>query len=246
MEEKNNSNSENNSADNNSSDFSKELETEKNNFDAEKFAQKQNEYRQIIQPSEQIDYETNPYIWRIGFGRRLGGYIIDNVFLILVFLISAVITGVADRIMDFFGNDLSVFTNPEKMDEVILFTNKTLTPLMLAVTFIYYSLEVIFAQSLGKILLGMQIGSIDKKFATYPQLLFRLVLKLGSSVFTLLFLISSVGIFETFGSIWSFAIFVGCFFVLNVKKQSLHDIISGTAVYFKDELQQLNSNNGNK
>jgi uncharacterized RDD family membrane protein YckC len=247
MENNNNSNKndvhQNNDNKPSTSNFSDELETEKNNLDAEKFAQKQEQYKQIIQSPEQVNINfQNPYIWRIGFSRRLGAYIIDYIFLMLLFVIMAVITGLSEKMLDIVGNDFSIFTNMEKMNELTLIMNNNITPLMLAVTFIYYSLEVIFAQSLGKILLGMQIGSADKKNASYPRLLSRFALKFGNSILTLLFIVTSLDFIATISSMWSFIFFVGCFFALSAKKQALHDMIAGTSVYFKDELQQLNLN----
>jgi len=248
MKENNNAHQNNNTNQNNndyniaSSDFSNELKSEKDNLDAEKFAQRQEQYKQILQQPEQTNFEDeNPYIWRIGFGRRLGAYIIDKVFVCLLFLIVAVLTGVSEKIMDLFGSDFSLLTDPTKREEIILLMTKSILPLMLAVTFLYYSLEVIFAQSLGKMLLGMQIGDANKKFASYSKLLMRLSLKLSDNILSLLFMVTSLKFLETFSSVCEFVFFVGCFFVLSQKKQGLHDIIAKTAVYFKDELIQLSS-----
>lgn len=220
--------------------FSNNIENEKNNFEAEKFVQQQEKYKNIIQPNYVASFEENPYMWRIGFGRRFGAYMIDNVLFFLLLLITSLVTGVADRMMDMFGSDMSVFSNPDKIEEITLLITKNFMPLVLAVTFLYYSLEVIFAQSLGKMLLGIQIGTADKKNASYLQLLWRFVLKFSSSVFSLLALVTSLMFLEKVGSILSFIFFIGCFFVLGNKKQSLYDTITKTAVYFKDELQQLN------
>ena len=244
MEDKNNFNENQNDTNQNDvpSDFSNKTEKEKNDLELKSIVQKQEQYKQMIQPSGQVNANfQDPYIWRIGFGRRLGGYIIDNVLLMLLFVVTAVITGLSERIIEFAGSDMSVLTSPDKMEGFSLFLTSSITPLMLAVTFIYYSLEVIFAQSIGKMLLGIQIGDIDKQFASYPKLILRFVLKFGSSVLTLLFLITTFAFIDVISQIWSFVFFIGCFFVLGAKKQALHDTIAKTAVYFKDELQQLNS-----
>ncbi|MCL2040225.1 MAG: RDD family protein [Bacteroidetes bacterium] len=252
MEENNNSNqnSKNNLEENgSSSNFSNNLENEKNNLEADKFAKEQEKYKQIIQPPNVDVLNENPYIWRIGFGRRLGAYLIDGVFFFLLFLIFAVFTEVTDRIMDMFGSDIDMYSDPNKMDEItmgmVLFINETFIPLFLAVTFIYHSLEVIFAQSIGKMLLGIKIGSEDKKNASYKQLLLRYALKNSSSIFSLLALITSLAFMNTLGTITGVVFFIGCFFVLSVKKQALYDTISKTAVYFKDELEQFNNANNN-
>jgi uncharacterized RDD family membrane protein YckC len=215
-------------------------------LDAERFVQKQEQFKQIIQPPAHIDPDfQNPYVWRIGFARRLGAYIIDNVFLMLLLVVGAMITGVAERMMDLGGSDLTILANPEKINELTAFVNKSLMPLVLAITFIYYSLEVIFGQSLGKILLGMQIGCGDKKFASYQKLLLRFALKFSNNIFTLLALIASLAFLQTLSTVCGFVFFAGCFFALGIKKQALHDMLAGTAVYFKDELQQLNSKEQN-
>ena len=239
--ENNNSNQDNQEERKNN--FSEELEEQKNSLDAEKFAKQQEQYRQMMLDANQTpsNYSDNPYQWRIGFGRRLGAYLIDMVFFTLLLVIAVFITGIADELMDLFpGGDLSQIAL--QMESFTEFTTNRLVPLSLAITFVYYSLEVIFAQTVGKMLLGIIIGTDDKKFASYSQLFIRFAMKNLSSFITLAFVLTAISFFESFAAVVSYIILIGCLFVFGLKKQALHDTIAKTAVYFKDELEQFNSN----
>jgi uncharacterized RDD family membrane protein YckC len=104
---------------------------------------------------------------------------------------------------------------------------------------VYFSLEIFFAQSLGKMLLGIVIGTADKKFASFSQLISRFCIKHCSYIFSAIFIITSVSAFNTIGSVASWIIQIGFFLVLRENKQALHDQITYTAIYYKDELLQF-------
>ena len=238
----NNNNSNQDNSEERKSNFSEEFEEQKNSFDAEKFAKQQEQYRQMLPDANQNPDYLNPYQWRIGFGRRLGAYLIDGVFFTLVMVIAAFSTGIADELMDLFpGGDFSQLAY--QIESFTEFTTNRIVPLTLAVTFVYYSLEVIFAQTPGKMLLGIIIGTDDKKLAPYSQLFMRFAMKNLSSFLTLAFVLTAASFFYTMASIVSYVILIGCLFVFGLKKQALHDMIAKTAVYFKDELEQFNKNN---
>ena len=57
-----------------------------------------------------------------------------------------------------------------------------------------------------------------------------------SSVLSFIAVTVSLSIIGTIGSFLGFIIFIGCFFTLGKSKQSIHDLISKTAVYNKSEL----------
>jgi len=241
----NNSNQNQNESTERKNDFASELDEQKKSLDAEKFAKQQEQYRQMLpdvnQNLNQNNLNNNPYQWRIGFGRRVGAYLIDTVFLILLFFIAMMFTSIGEEIMDLLGGDTTqMMLNPEELTESII---QILMPLVLAVTFIYYSLEVIFARTPGKMLLGMIIGTDERRFASYSQLFVRLAIKHLSSFFSLFFVLTAISLFQTFSTIAGFVIYVGCLFALSLKKQALHDTVARTAVYFKDELQQFDNRN---
>lgn len=222
---------------NKQNDFSAELKEQKETLNAEEFRKKQDEYRNILDEGELVEID-DPYYWRVGFGRRLGAYLLDTLFFSLLFAIVMVVTGMLNEMMELVnsaGEDMTLYIN-----ELMNYTATRFLPLSVAVTLVYYSLEVIFARSLGKMVLGIIIGDANKKYATIPQLLLRLAIKEINIIFSLLVLITSLDFFGTIGSILSFVVFIGCFFVLGQRKQAFHDMLARTAVYYKDELDQLN------
>jgi len=177
----------NNLVNSNENQFSAELNSESQKMILNQFVKKQEEYKQLTN-SINIELFENPYLWRIGFGRRLGAYLIDMLFYVFLLIIVAMVTGVADEMIGFIEGDYKVFlSSPEQLEGFKDFISKSFVPLSIAVTFVYYSLEIFFAQSLGKMLLGIVIGSADKKFTSYSKLLLRFILKNISTVFSLIF-----------------------------------------------------------
>ena len=252
MEENNNSNPEpeniENTSDNpevnsvsSSSDFSSNLDAEQSGLTPDKFAEQQAHYRQMLGDNNTAMFE-DPYMYRISFGRRFGGYLIDNFVYTIIFMFILSITGSLDNLLSLdLDVDSNMFSDPDFMSAFVSGITTDITPIIIILTLSFYSLEVIFAQSVGKMILGIKIGSIEPGFASYQQLLLRLIVKCSATILTLFFVITSLTFFETLSSLCSFVIFIGCFFVLGQKRQALHDTVSGTAVYFKDELSQFDS-----
>jgi uncharacterized RDD family membrane protein YckC len=245
-EEKNQNNEVNNqNSENSNNDFSSEFEEQKKVLDKEKFANKQEEYRQMMADSNNIpSFSNDKYMWRIGFGRRFGAYLIDAIFFFIFLIIAMIFTGVLEEFMAFMPTDSTNFNWMTYMEEFSDFSARRVLPLTIAVSFVYYSLEIIFAQSLGKMLLGIVIGTDDRKFAPYKNLIIRFAIKNISLFFDLLLFFTAVSIFGTLGSFLSFVVFIGFFFVFGEKKQALHDTLAKTAIYYKDELSQFD--NGKK
>ena len=220
-------------------DFSTELEEQKKSLDAEKFAQQQEQYRQMLPDANQNPFTNNPYQWRIGFGRRFGAYMIDIVFYTLFLLVALFVTGIAEEMMEMIPAGADATQIMLEIDGFTEFVASRLLPLSLAITFVYYSLEVVFGQTVGKMLLGIIIGTDNKKFASYSQLFVRFAIKNLSSFMKLLFVLTAISFVEILSNVVSFVIVFGFLFVFGLKKQALHDTIAKTAVYFKDELQQF-------
>ncbi len=221
----------------NNDKFDSELDSQKQNFDAEKYSKQQEEYRKMM---PNYDQNPDPYIWRIGFGRRFAAYLIDAIFTTFLMVIGFYATGLAQEIMGIVSlndyNFMTLMTNEQFLDLV-----NRITPLSLAIGTVYALMEVFFAASPGKMLLGIIIGTADKKFAPIPKLFLRFCIKNISYFGTLLFVITNKEIFSSIGTFFSFMIFIGFFAILGAKRQGFHDMIAKTAVYFKDELKQFDS-----
>lgn len=203
---------------------------ENNNFQNE-----QDKFRSLM---PNYNPQFNVYDYRVGIGRRIAAALLD-------FIIIGVITsslGLAFGLFQEFINiDISKLMDPVFMEE---FQGKFL-PLSLVVTFVYYSMEIFFQASLGKMILGIIITDESMRYASMSQLTTRFILKHLDSLVQVLFVFTSLTLFASLSSLIGFAIIVAFLFILRASKQSLYDQISRTAVYFKAEID-ANANNFNQ
>ena len=221
--------------------FSNDFEQQKKELNVENFTKQQEQYRNMLGNNDG-NYGANNfgyndlYVWRIGFGRRFGAMFIDSILWALFMLIVAMVTGVAKELAHLQFDD-----SAQAIIMMEQFMTYRFMPLLLATGIVYYSMEIIFAQTFGKMLLGIIIGSEDKKFASYKQLFIRFSIKHLDFYLGVLLLFTSLTAISRLNSIAQIIIFIGYFFVLGIKKQALHDILGKTAVYYKDELEQFDN-----
>ncbi len=181
---------------------------------------------------------------RIGFGRRLGAYLID-------YLIITIISGIILYVSGFMGamtqliegftfnvEDIQAFS--EKVTELSVTYFSTIVFNQFIQLF-YYSLEIILGASIGKLLLGIQIADMNGKLAPTSQLAKRFAFKHSGEILALIALIPFFGFLGFMGSLMSLVIIIGCFFVLREDRLSLHDKWSKTAVFRKEYLESTNN-----
>ena len=177
---------------------------------------------------------------RIGFGKRL-----------LAFIIDIILSSIAGFALSFFAESslLELFYDPSQINESIaIFENlipgigSTMQEFFKVVAgigvigFIIMIMEGSTGQTPAKMLLGIKDGNQDGSNASTSTLFIRTLLKNISSVLSFVAVTFSLSIIGTIGSFLGFIIFIGCFFTLGESKQSIHDLISKTAVYNKSEL----------
>lgn len=195
----------------------------------------ENEQEKLLQMMPNYASPVPPEEFRVGFGRRLGATILDYVFLTILLLIGMQITGLMDLVSSI---DLSLATTaPEEFEAIMNDISLKIVPLSLAISVIYYSMEIFFAGTLGKIILGIRIGNEKREHADMKALLIRFFIKNSNLVFSLLFLLTSAQLFSTISFVFWLIIVFGFFMVLSDKRQALHDKIAHSAVYFSDEFK---------
>ena len=176
---------------------------------------------------------------RIGFGRRLGAYLLD-----------VVVAGVGGGVIGMFaGAGLTALFFASEMNEgmeeaealgggmVALLGGMlgTIAGMMLIFLFIML-LEAITGQTVGKMMLGIKNGDEDGAAASAGKLITRAGIKYIGTILALVAGLTGVIMIGTIGQLLGFAVFIGFFFILGEKKQGFHDMIAKTAVYNKSDL----------
>ena len=177
---------------------------------------------------------------RIGFGKRLLALIIDTI-----------LSSIAGFAISLYAESslLELFYNPSKLnDSISTFENlssglgNTMQEFFKVIAgigvigFLIMIMEGLTGQTPGKMLLGIKNANQDGSNASTSTLFIRTLIKNISSVLSFIAVTSSLSIIGTIGSFLGFIIFIGCFFTLGKSKQSIHDLISKTAVYNKSDL----------
>ncbi len=190
------------------------------------------------------DYEQYDYVdeldFRVGFGKRFAAWLIDVVIYSAALLIVLSITGIFGVYLEQFSSIIGAgmeggIADPNTIAEMEAIGYE-ITMYSTVLGILYYSLEVIYGASLGKMMLGLRIANSNRTWASINTLIVRASLKNISMVVNVLFLVTSMTLVSTFGSIFGVIAFIGCFVVLSEKKQALHDLIAKTAVYYKAEI----------
>lgn len=177
---------------------------------------------------------------RIGFGPRLGAYVIDIVFVwVLAGILSRVSTSwmavLAQQQVDALVSSNPFFAQiytPEMLSMVVATTRISL--ICIFAELIYFSTEIFLGASVGKMLLGLKIANADGGNASVGALIGRYLLKHVKRVCTVLAFLVLTGVFNFFGSLFGFVIFIGCFFAAGDRHQALHDMLCHTVVVRKE------------
>lgn len=175
---------------------------------------------------------------RIGFGRRLGAYLIDFLFVAGIgFILTNFFSGYFENFVDW-----SKITDEQVAQAEAIYGNfadimLTIGVGILIASFLYNIVEAFTGYTIGKLMLGIQIGNQDGTPAQLNTLMVRFAIKNISTIVGLFGTVTLVSIISNIGSGLGIIIFIGCFFVLGEKKMALHDLIAKTAVYNKKEIE---------
>ena len=175
---------------------------------------------------------------RIGFGKRLGAFLIDCVLVwVVAFFGGSTIGGMlglgAGAAMS--SGDADAMKGMAMAGAIGAVAGVIIA--VAVVGTVYFLIEGFTGWTLGKLILGIQIGNQDGTRAGTGQLLARYALKNCNLILTILAAFTHLSLLKTIGSLGGLAIFIGCFFVLGSARQAFHDMIAKTAVYPRKQLQ---------
>jgi uncharacterized RDD family membrane protein YckC len=182
---------------------------------------------------------------RIGFGKRLGAWALDCVFVIILSVVGGTSIG------GWLGAYTGAMTAGAASSAAGAADNAqaaaalggmfgAIMGMVLAATVIatiYFLIEGFTGYTLGKLILGIRIANEDGTKASVPRLLLRWLVKNSGSVITLLAVFTATTSLFTVSRLASLIIFVGCFFTLGMKRQAFHDMAAKTAVYPKGAIK---------
>lgn len=194
--------------------------------DFNQYQQNQDKFRQMM-PDYNPQY--NIYDYRVGFGRRVAAAIID-IFIVIV--ISGVFGVVFKFLPDVDTLNLQNLMDPIFMEEL----EKGYLPFTLLITFIYYSMEIFFQATPGKMAMGIVIADEAMKYASNGQLITRFVLKHLDSIIQVIYVFTWMKFINSIAGFISLLIVGAFLFCLAASKQAIYDRISKTAIYFRKEV----------
>ncbi len=173
---------------------------------------------------------------RSGFFIRLIAYLIDSIFQLSILFLIVYSFGILEE----FPGDFNAIILDQSLLEGLI---TKVSPYMFVIWFIYYSSEIIFAASPGKMIFNLQIANHDRTKASFNTLSIRFFSKHLNQIISLISFVTAIQVLETVASIIGTIILIGCFFVLTVKKQSFHDMIAKTAVYKSYDIESKSIEN---
>lgn len=189
-----------------------------------------------VEGQQSVDFSK-----RIGFGRRFGASILD----VLIGSIGGIFFSIV------FGASLGALIGVAVNNSSAGFLGAFIGFIFGFIIFnvLYGLIEGFFGASIGKMMLGIKIANEDGTTANKSKYFTRYLIKNIILIGTTLGYLTGIEIIKTISNYAGFVVFIGLFFIFGVARQTLHDKIAKTAVFFKKDIVLLdnpNSQNKNK
>ncbi len=170
----------------------------------------------------------DPYALRVGFGKRLGAYVLDFVFLIIISVVTPLVLGMQQP-------PPSADMDPSMMMDLIMSGMQMQLPAYL-IMLAYMLVEAVTGASIGKHILRIVVAHDDRQQGAISLFTVRWAIKNLSFIIFLLGVIMGSMIVVFISLLPSLIFFIGCFFALGEKKQALHDMLAKTAIFHKTDV----------
>lgn len=186
---------------------------------------------------------------KVGFGPRLAAFAIDLALsgFFVTFILFTFFKDLVAQLKDMENltseaGSLQEIMNSFQgsMDQVM----KAMVPLVL-LTLVYWLIEGFMGASPGKMMLGLKIAKEDGNEAEIKDYLLRFALKNSQPILGILATLTSSFLLNMLSSAAGLVIFFGCLMVLGDTHQSIHDVLTKTAVFKKTDLESLENHSSN-
>lgn len=179
---------------------------------------------------------------RVGFGPRLVAFIIDSFIiatigslLLAIFMEStfqSLISGKLTEAILKAGIDFQNLESSDVYNDIIRLSN-----FVANFSLLYMFIEAFTGASPGKMILSLQVGTENGEKGDTWLYFTRFAIKNSSALLGLAGRTTGLVFFNSLGGFAGMVIILGCFLVLGIKKQAVHDILAKTAVFNKSELK---------
>ena len=179
---------------------------------------------------------SSPSAERVGFGPRLGAYLIDQVVIWVVAALAArplsgpFSRGVAQMMAR--GASASVSPTASHMIETVARVAIAGSVVSLA----YFGIEGLSGRVLGKLVLGLRIARADARRAPLGSLLGRAGIKTGAAWMKLIALGTGSAGLSRASTVLGLVLVGGCLLALWPRRQALHDLVARTAVFHASDV----------
>lgn len=198
---------------------------------------------------------TNPFMSyqptiedrRVGFGPRLGAWLLDQVGLwitttIIVFIVQAIqlpqTAFMAESVKELLTQLKAMGLPRELLKDMMPYIVPMLYAGLLSPV-LYWLIEALTGASPGKRILKLRIGREDGAPAESSVIMMRTIIKMSDRILKLIVLIPVSDIIargvNSASSLVELVLIIGCLIVLSAKKQALHDMIARTAIFRTNE-----------
>ncbi len=192
---------------------------------------------------------------RVTFGRRLGAYLMDGLYItilsvLLYFAVERWNPTYIERIGSVEEFNLSTDDDSDDAErEAQMESAKELAQKMIVVVFFstfivlpYSMMELRTGVSPGKYVLGIAVAESFGYRASQRLLLKRWAVKNAGTLLGTVGIVTGLGVIDTLATLASIGVIAGCFLVLTPERMTLHDMLSGTAVFRKHDVEDSPSN----
>jgi uncharacterized RDD family membrane protein YckC len=195
----------------------------------------QNPYAAPMAPLEVVGEPGEP--GRIGVWPRFGASLIDGVVVVVLgILLMKTLTPLFSGYLAEYDVRTSARMDPRvaaQMAGLLALMQKLVRVSVSAgvVLLIYTLAEAIFGRALGKLALGLRIADVHGRPASIGRMTGRWAAKHAGNLVSMAGMLLGAYSLAQLSLVPTLAIFIGCFFVFGAHRRSLHDLVSGTAVY---------------
>lgn len=174
---------------------------------------------------------------RIGFGPRLGAFLIDS--FVMAFLATLLVSLFMPEHMGVFtqGQYLEILTGAGGTSQEAMESVWKVSQFMAHISMLYMLIEGFAGATPGKMLLGLKIGRPDGSRGDQTLFLTRYMVKNSPSLLNLLATTTGIGLIGSISGIAGMLILMGGFMMLLPERQALHDRFAHTAVFRRRDLR---------